>query len=70
MNEVKIKDSYIKLNQFLKFTGLISTGGEVKYFIEDNNITLNGEEVFELRKKIYVGDKLVINNDEYKIVSE
>ncbi len=70
MELVNIKDEYIKLSQFLKFMGIISTGGEVKHFIEENDILLNDVVVFEVRKKIYSGDILKINEDLYKIVKE
>lgn len=68
--EVYIKEEYIPLNKFLKFTGIISTGGEAKFFLEENEIFLNDVVVTELRKKIYVNDILVINGETFKILRE
>ncbi len=70
MNKVYIKGDYIQLNQLLKYTGIISTGGEAKFFIESNDITLNGVEVYELRKKIRCGDELIINGEVIEIIEE
>ncbi len=70
MEIVNIKEDFIKLSQFLKYMGIVSTGGEVKHFIEENNILLNDVVVFEIRKKIYDGDILKINDDLYKIIKE
>lgn len=68
--EILIKDDYIQLNQLLKYAGIISTGGEAKFFIEENDIVLNGVSVFELRKKIRVGDLLFINGEQIIILEE
>lgn len=68
--EIIIAGEYIQLNQLLKYAGIISTGGEAKFFIEENEILLNGKSVFELRKKIRVGDQLFINGEQIIILEE
>ncbi len=68
--DIYIQGDYIQLNKLLKYAGIISTGGEAKFFIEDNDIILNDVEVFELRKKIRVGDKLFINGEQINILEE
>ncbi len=70
MNKVFIKGDFIQLNKLLKYAGIISTGGEAKFFIESNEIILNGVIVFELRKKIRVGDELFINGEQLHILEE
>ncbi len=70
MNIIKINTEFITLVQLLKMESIISSGGEVKYFLEENEVLLNNQAVFEKRKKIYPNDILVINNEEYKIKSE
>ena len=35
MKEIPIKDEYIKLDQFLKFVNLVSSGIEAKMIIKD-----------------------------------
>ncbi len=70
MNIININTDFITLVQFLKMESIISSGGEVKYFLEENQVLLNDIEVFEKRKKIYPNDILKINEDEYRIQSE
>ncbi len=59
--EVKIKEEYIKLDSLLKFSNLVSSGGEAKIMIKEGNVKLNGS-ICELRgKKVYIGDKVSLN---------
>ncbi|UWV81127.1 RNA-binding S4 domain-containing protein [Mycoplasmopsis cynos] len=41
---IKIKSEFIKISQLLKFSKIINTGGEIKKFLEDNHVTLNGKK--------------------------
>lgn len=43
MKRISIYTEYIKLDQFLKLAGIISTGGEAKQFIAAIDISVNGE---------------------------
>lgn len=56
METVYIKDEYIKLNQLMKLCGFVGRGSDVKLLVDDGLITLNGENVTELRKKVHIGD--------------
>lgn len=42
MKKIKIVSESINLGQFLKFSGTISNGGEAKFFLEDNDVIVNG----------------------------
>ncbi|AAT27489.1 RNA-binding S4 domain-containing protein [[Mycoplasma] mobile] len=68
MLKIEIKDDFITLSQFLKISSLISTGGESKNFIIENNVNLNGKRIFERNKKIYKNDIVEINNKKYQII--
>ncbi len=70
METISITGEYIQLNKLLKYAAIIQTGGEAKFFIEENEIVLNGIEVFELRKKIRPGDEFFINGEQFIIVRE
>ena len=48
MKEIPIKDEYIKLDQFLKFVNLVSSGIEAKMIIQDGQVKVNSE--VELRR--------------------
>ncbi len=70
METIYITGEYIQLNKLLKYAAIIQTGGEAKFFIEENDIVLNGVEVFELRKKIRPGDELLINGELLVVLKE
>lgn len=70
--EVKIKSEFIKLDQFLKFSGFADTGGLAKAVIQDGLVEVNGEVTTQRGKKIRENDKVVIKlyneeNDELEI---
>ena len=65
--EVKIKTDFITLGQFIKFNDIVSTGGEVKYFLSNNIIKVNDVEDNRRGKKLYKGDKVEIKGIIYKI---
>ena len=54
--QVHIHTEYIQIDQLLKLEGVIETGGQIKSFIDDKVLTLNGQIVTEKRKKCRVGD--------------
>ena len=67
MKDVKIKTEFITLGQLIKFLNLIGSGGEVKFFLMENDIFVNDELESRRGKKIYPGDKVKINNQFYRI---
>ena len=42
MNQIKIKDDYIKLGQALKLAGMVGSGVEAKVVIQDGQVLVNG----------------------------
>ena len=58
----------IQLNQLLKWIGVLETGGQIGFLLERRAILLNGVIVNEKRKKIYPGDIVTINNDDYIVL--
>lgn len=58
---------YITLQQFLKLKDIVSSGGEAKYFILENEITVNGETEKRRGRKIYKGDTVTVNGRKYEI---
>lgn len=69
MKEVKIYTEYITLGQLIKFLGIVSTGGEIKVFLTENQVFVN--EIAENRrgKKLFDGDVVEILNKKYVIIS-
>lgn len=68
MLEIKIDTEFIKLDQFLKFTGLVNTGGEAKNIIMEGRVMVNGEVERARGKKLRVDDIVELDGRKYKIV--
>ena len=54
--EITIKDEYIKLGQALKLAGLVDSGVDAKFVIQDGLVSVNGEIDTRRGKKLYPGD--------------
>jgi len=61
---IDIHTEYIKLDQLLKFAGIVGSGGDAKYIIQNDVILLNGQRVKERGKKIRSGDVVIIGEQE------
>lgn len=64
MKEIKIKDEYIKLVQLLKFSSLVSSGGEAKMFIDEGLVSVNNQIEKRKGKKIYKNDIVEFNGNQ------
>lgn len=53
--KVFITTEFITLAQFLKLTGIISNGGEAKFFLQDNKVIVNHEVENRRGRKLYPG---------------
>ena len=62
MNKIEIYTDEIQLDQFLKWAGIVDSGGQVKFMIQDKIIYLNDNLVTEKRKKIHNNDIIKIKD--------
>ena len=60
MKKIEIKTDTIQLDQFLKWAGIIESGGQVKMLIEDEMIFVNDVLETARRKKLKDGDVVKI----------
>ena len=67
IEEIKIRDEFIKLDSLLKFAGVTETGGRAKEIITDGKVKVNGEVCLMRGKKIRSGDSVVIDEIELEI---
>ena len=67
IKDIKIKDEFITLGQFIKVVDLISSGGEAKVFLLNTEVLINGEKDNRRGRKLYKNDLIIINDIEYKI---
>jgi len=58
-----IDTEFIKLQDLLKFAGLVETGGQAKILIQDGFVTVNGEICTMRGKKIRNGDRVTLDDD-------
>lgn len=71
MEQIKLTTEFITLTQLLKDQNLIQTGGQAKWFLADeNNVVIVNDEVENRRgRKLYRGDKIIVNNtDKFEII--
>ena len=65
---IRETDEFIKLGQALKKAGLVESGGDAKFFIQDGQVKLNGETELQRGKKLYNGDVVSFNGETIQIV--
>jgi ribosome-associated protein len=66
--EFAIYTEYITLGQLIKAIGLIGMGGEIREFLYENEVKINGELDKRRGRKIRVGDVVVVKGDSYNII--
>ena len=55
----------MKLDQFLKFIGVVQTGGEAKLIIKSGQISVNGIVEIRRGRKLIDGDQIIFANETY-----
>ena len=64
---IKLRDEYIKLGQALKAAGLVETGVDAKYAIEDGLVKVNGEVATQRGNKIHAPYFVIYDGETIKI---
>ena len=54
----------MKLDQFLKWNNIVSTGGEAKMLINSGHVSVNGEIEKRRGRKLKIGDVIKFSNNE------
>jgi ribosome-associated protein len=67
MQVVRLKDDFIRLGQALKLSGMIGSGVEAKFIIQDGLVRVNGEVEVRRGKKLVNGDVIEYNGSTVKI---
>lgn len=70
MKVIKIRTNSIKLGQFIKYSGLVSTGGEIKIFLVENVVKVNKIPTNSRGKQLFKGDIVEINDEFFMIEVE
>ena len=70
MENIEITTEYIKLQDLMKLADLVSTGGEAKLRILNEEVTVNGEVCTMRGKKLRQGDKVEFDRFAFEIAAE
>ncbi len=60
---IKINTDYIKLDQLLKLSNLVSTGGEAKLRVLSEEVRVNGEVETRRGRKLRSGDRVELDGE-------
>lgn len=67
MEIIHLKDDFIKLGQVLKLAGLVESGVDAKFAIQDGKVSVNGQTQLQRGKKLYDGDIIEYKGNQIKI---
>ncbi len=61
---------HIRLDNFVKMTGLVATGGQAKLLIQAGEVTVNGEVETRRRRKLVAGDTVEFHGEQFEVSAE
>lgn len=67
MQKIYIRDEFIKLGQALKLAGLVESGLDAKYAVQEGEVTLNGVVETQRGKKCVPGDVIAFDGHSFVI---
>lgn len=57
----------IRLDQFLKWVGATSTGGQAKLLIQSGEVTVNGELETRRKRQLVAGDRVSLMGQTFEV---
>ena len=57
----------MKLDQFLKWSGVAQTGGEAKLMIQGGQVKVNGTTETRRARKVVAGDSIMVKGQIYRV---
>lgn len=70
MEEVFIRDEFIKLGQALKLANLVASGVDAKFVVQDGLVKVNGEVCTMRGKKLVDGDEVSFEGNTFIVRSK
>lgn len=67
MEKVKIETEYIKLEQMMKFAGIVDSGSDAKVIIAEGEVKVNEAAELQRGKKLRPGDTVEFEGKKYII---
>jgi ribosome-associated protein len=65
--DVPIRDSMIRLNQFLKLAGAIDSGSDVKALLAGDDVAVNGQPEHRRGRQLVRGDVVALGGTSYRV---
>ena len=70
METITITTEFIKLQDLLKLSGLVYTGGEAKVLIQEGQVSVNGQVCTMRGKKLHPGDSFTFQGQTVLITAK
>ena len=70
MEKIEIKSEYIKLDQFLKWAGIVDSGTDAKFVIQSGEVKVNEEVELRRGRKLYPNDTVSFEGKKYKVTAQ
>jgi ribosome-associated protein len=67
--EVPIRGDTIRLGQLLKLVGVVQGGGELKAFLAEEDVRVNGELEARRGRQLHPGDAVEAGGEELRVVA-
>ena len=67
MEVIHLREDYIKLGQALKAVGLVESGVDAKFVIQDGLVKVNGQIETQRGKKLVAGDVVEFDGETIRI---
>lgn len=68
-NGMTAEPNTIKLDQFLKWVGVVQTGGEAKLLIQEGQVHVNGKIETRRGRKLVEGDRVSVLSETFVVAS-
>ncbi|MEZ0291305.1 MAG: RNA-binding S4 domain-containing protein [Solirubrobacteraceae bacterium] len=65
---IAIRGDTIRLGQLLKLAGIVGVGGELKAFLAEADVRVNGEPDARRGRQLHPGDTVSVAGEELEIV--
>jgi ribosome-associated protein len=69
VTDIAIRGEMIRLGQLLKVAGLIDSGAEVKTFLTEQTVLVNGEREDRRGRQLHPGDVVIAGENELRLVA-
>ena len=67
--EVAIRGDTIRLGQLLKLAGVVGAGGELKAFLAEQPVLVNGEPETRRGRQLHPGDVVTVGGEDLSVVA-